>query len=87
MYDDVRQHLPENNPVMPAPMGPGFWWYVHPDDPQQGKYDPTIIEVGIKGDSFVCKMGGDIVPVELLTGQWQRVILSSFHGEKTDVKS
>jgi len=75
----------ETNPVLDFPLGPGYHWYKHPDQPSPedpGKLetvDPTVIEVGIQGTEFVAMVNGGLMSLKTLPGKWQRVVKSSFH--------
>jgi hypothetical protein len=75
----------DENPVLDYPMGPGWYWYQHPDtveDNDKGpqKVDPTMMEIVCRGTEFLGMWQGNLVPLTAMTGKWQRAKLSAFHG-------
>lgn len=75
----------EENAVLDYPMGPGWYWYQHPDtcednDSGPKKVDPTCMEIVCKGVEFFGLWQGNLVPLTNMPGKWQRVRLGAFHG-------
>lgn len=75
----------DDNPVLAYPMGPGWYWYQHPDtcednDSGPKKVDPTCMEIVLKGTEFFGLWQGSLVPLTNMPGKWQRVRLGAFHG-------
>ena len=68
------------HPILDAPTGPGWYWYLHPEQGGQ-KVDPVCMEVGILGTDYTVEWKGATVGLDQLPGKWQRVALSAFHGE------